>query len=284
MSAIVPNLPIVNAGQLYGTGCRLAFGTTTTITATPGQWRDSTDTNDIVLRSTITAAAALANGNPQNLTIDANAPLQTLNVRNVGLNGIDRGVLAPNTLYSVFVVSSSTRTGDFNADNYLSAGILISLSATAPQLPAGYDMFRRIGTILTDNTAAPNTLVLRFEQTGDSTTRTMWYDTGITVVNGAAGAAFAAQSLAAAVPPQVTRVLFFVDLDPNAPAEFVAIRPTGSADATGTAKLSGAVAAVHQFGQLACSTGINAGNASIDWVTDAASTVTLKVTAYDDNC
>lgn len=274
----VPNIPIVNLGETYLTGALLTFVTTTTITVTPGQGRDSTNTNDIVLRPTITAANA-AVANPLNLMIDANAPNQTLNVRANGANGLDTGVLAANTFYYVFIISSSIFTGDYNSDSYLPAATLISLSRTAPTLPANYDMFRRIGTILTNATAAPNTLLLSFTQTGRGKDREMWYDASINVLAAAAAAAFTAQSLAVAVPPQATTVSIYADLLPNAPADFVELRPTGSTSVAGYAKMSGDVAAVHHFDTIRCP--CNA-TPSIDWITDAASTVALNVRSYVD--
>ncbi|PZP05629.1 Microcystin-dependent protein [Pseudomonas sp. NFPP10] len=72
----------------------------------------------------------------------------------VGENGIDVGELAPSTWYSVWVIWNG------NAP----AGLL-SLSATAPKLPAGYTHKARVGWIKTDATA--NKYPLNFIQRGN---------------------------------------------------------------------------------------------------------------------
>ncbi len=152
-----PNIPIVNLGNLYVTGLNLTYLTTTTFSVAAGQARDSTDVNDIVLDAAV-----------------------TVNVRVNGANGLDAGTLAANSIYYVFVVGDSTKYNDPCA--------LISLSATAPQLPAGYDMFRRIGAIKGNATAAPNTLILPFHQRGNGLDRAMYYMSPIATAI-AAGAA-----------------------------------------------------------------------------------------------
>jgi hypothetical protein len=144
----VPNIPIVNLGNLYVSGLNLTYLTTTTFSVAAGQARDSSDVNDIVLDAAV-----------------------TVNVRTNGVNGLDIGTLAANAIYYVFIVGDSTKYEDPCA--------LISLSATAPVLPVGYDMFRRIGAIKGDATAAPNTLILPFHQRCFGLDRAMYYMTPI---------------------------------------------------------------------------------------------------------
>lgn len=74
-----------------------------------------------------------------------------------GANGLDTGTIAASTWYYVFVI--------WNSGTNTTAG-LISLSATAPTLPAGYAYFARIGAILTDGTA--NKYPLAITQKGNS--------------------------------------------------------------------------------------------------------------------
>jgi hypothetical protein len=112
----------------------------------------------------------------------------------------------------------------------------------------------------------------------------------ISVLAATASATFVAQNLAAAVPPIQTNVTLQADLLPNAAAAFVQLRPTdaisGSGGAAGDVKMSGDVAAVHHFDQLQVCSGLDANvppRASIDWMTDAVSTVALTVTAYVDH-
>lgn len=292
MPNIVTGFPMVNAGSLYINGLGISTGATTTkINLAAGACRDSTNQDDIVLGSAV-----------------------VINAATNGANGLDTGALAATTFYHVYVIASSLSanpetnvqvqvspiggtsingtiltqttiaTPAYNVQNNLQPAGLLSLSATAPTLPLGYDMFRRVGTVLTSG----GSVFLPFwQEAGNGTSRKMWYDAPISVLGATAAAAFTAQSLAAAVPVAAlaggnTGVTLQADLLPNAPADFVEIRPTGSAAAAGNVKMSGDVAAVHHFDQLEAVAAISAGNASIDWVTDAASTVALAVSAYID--
>lgn len=72
-----------------------------------------------------------------------------------GANGLDTGSIAVSTWYSVWVIWNGTTT----------AG-LISLSATAPVMPAGYTHKARVGWIRTDSTV--NKYPLGFTQSGRS--------------------------------------------------------------------------------------------------------------------
>lgn len=84
--------------------------------------------------------------------------LRNLNLTVAGVssgvaNGLDTGVLAASTWYSVWVIYNGTTT----------AGLL-SLSATAPTMPSGYTHKARVGWIRTDGTA--NKYPLSFKQSG----------------------------------------------------------------------------------------------------------------------
>ncbi len=173
----LPNIPIVNLGNLYLAGMNLTYVTSTTFSVAAGKARNSTDVNDIVLN---TAA--------------------TVNVRVNGANGLDIGTLAANSIYYVFIVGDSTK--------YNATCALISLSSTAPTLPVGYDMFRRIGAIKGNGTVAPNTLILPFHQRGNGTSRTMHYVTPIaTAVSAGASTTWADVVLTTFIPTTATSVI-----------------------------------------------------------------------------
>lgn len=70
-----------------------------------------------------------------------------------GANGLDTGTLATSTWYSLWVIWNGTTT----------AGLL-SLSSTAPTMPAGYTHKARVGWVRTDGTA--NKYPLAFKQAG----------------------------------------------------------------------------------------------------------------------
>lgn len=178
----VPNIPIVNLANLYVSGLGLTYLTTTTMSVALGQARDSTDVNDIALSGAV-----------------------TISVRRNGVNGLDAGTFAANNIYYVFIVGDSTK--------YLSTCALLSLSATAPQLPAGYDMFRRIGAIKANGTASPNTLILPFHQRG----REMFYVTPIaTAVAAGASVTWAPVTLTTFIPSTAIIVLAQAQLTSDA--------------------------------------------------------------------
>jgi hypothetical protein len=96
------------------------------VTFSAGRARDSTDTADIVLASAITKQ------------IDAAWSVGT----NAG--GLDTGSVANNTIYYLWVIKRSD-TGVVDA--------LFSASATAPTMPADYDLKQRVGWVRTNGSA-----------------------------------------------------------------------------------------------------------------------------------
>lgn len=171
MSVPQPTVPMVNDGLLYVNGLQMSPGalnadnlTTASIVVQNGQARDSTNTNDIVLSS---------------------GPY-TLNSALSGANGLDTGAIAIDLLYAVYVIGSSTSAQP--------SATLLSLSGTQPQLPFGYDMYRRIGWVLT---AHAHARFVYFDQRGNGSARDMWYAYNVQVLNGGASAALASFNLSA---------------------------------------------------------------------------------------
>lgn len=101
----------------------------TKIDVAAGACRDSTNAQTITLAS---------------LTIDCGV---------TGANGLDAGSLANATWYHVFAIAKTDGT---------SAG-LASTSVSAPTMPSGYTLKRRIGSFLTDGSAH----IIAFTQYGD---------------------------------------------------------------------------------------------------------------------
>lgn len=264
--AIQPNYPITNAGTYYVIGAQMSPGTTTSLlNIAAGQCRDSTNINDIKVTAPVIVSIAVN-----------------------GANGLDSGVIAANTFYSVYVIGNSTANDpsvvtDASGGGFFQAAQgLLSLSSTAPALPTGYDMFRRIGYILT----SAGSVILKFDQVGNNSQRWMYYDAPIVCLAATAQAAFTALNINVtnnSVPSIATNVLFEANLLPNAAGEFVALQPASSTNATGYyARMSGSVGGVHKFGDLITPCSIVGGNPTINYVTDAASTVALNVVGYLD--
>lgn len=63
----------------------------------------------------------------------------SLNLATTGLNGLDTGALAANSLYHAYVITNGQTTGG-----------IVSLSATAPLLPSGYSYKAIVGRFMTD--------------------------------------------------------------------------------------------------------------------------------------
>lgn len=125
----------------------------------------------------------------------------TVNTATVGVNGLDTGALAASTWYSKWVISNGTDV----------AG-LISLSADAPMLPAGYTFKKRTGWIRTD--ASANKYPLRFSQVGSKVSYSPRAGSNLTgiraVAQGIAGSVatptWVAVSVADAVPSTAVSV------------------------------------------------------------------------------
>lgn len=109
-----------------------------------------------------------------------------------GAGGLDAGAEAVATWYAVYAIGDSTA---LNAAN-----TLLSLSGTAPDLPAGYDMFRRVGWLRN----GPDGHLMKFFSEGSAAERRYWYDeprSKLMALAGASAEAFTAVSLAAFMPP-----------------------------------------------------------------------------------
>ncbi len=202
-------IPMVNAPYLSIQGLNLSWTSATVIAVSAGRARNSSNLNDITLDAAVSINSAVN-----------------------GAGGLDVGVLDNDTFYAVYAIGDSTKYEDGSA--------LLSADLDQPLLPSGYDMYRRIGYVLTSGAAA----ILEFRQVGSGEDRWMWYDAGINELNAGAQAGYTAVDIASSVPPQATMVLFDAILTPTGAGDLAHLQPTGATDATGYAVLSGPVAAV----------------------------------------
>ena len=245
-----PNVPIVNEGLLYVNGLQMSAGalngdnlTTATLVIQNGQCRDSTNVNDI------------------NLT----AGPYTLNPANKGANGIDTGTIAIDTMYAVYVIGSSTLSQP--------SATLLSTSFTAPALPLGYDMFRRIGSIFTAHAAAR---FVYFHQRGNGSARDMWFAynnqclaAGNAIVLTAFNLTGAAGNVANQVPLTASKAYVYAQLTADAGGRREAIF---SADATITIANGGAIEGNPGTGEVIMS-------AAASTVVDASLTIPVTASA-----
>lgn len=240
-------IPMVNAPYLQLQDCQMVWNSTTELTILAGQARDHTNVNDIIVSANVTVQTTIS-----------------------GAGGLDTGTIAASTLYYVCVIGSSLNTS-------LYAGLL-TLSATAPVLPNGYDMIRRVGAVLTDGSSH----FLKFVQTGEDLARSMYYDVPIAVLSGGTQTAFTtAVSCAASMPAIQTNVYLQALFTPNAASDTCTIVPNGAVSVAGYNYMVGQVAhvVVAENIKVPCD-----GAAKINYLLSTGSAaLTLNLIGYDDN-
>ncbi len=259
--------PVVNAANQYINGMRLAYVGTTTFTVSQGICRDSTNINDINVGLPVNVAATQTG----ELPVPAGGGVVTVDITTTGAGGLDNGTIAASTFYAVHAVGDSFG---------LNAGsVIISTSLTAPVLPAGYDMFRRIGFIKTDG----STHVLAFRQEGVTADRWMWWDVAIaTGVTAGASATFATVDCSAGIPAMGvnSQALFLVVFTPTAANNTVELRPGLSSATNGYSRASGDVAAVATTVMMECPIDTPYTDA-VDYLVTGSATA-ISVAAYMD--
>jgi hypothetical protein len=157
---------IVNQPNMYVRGFPIVITGDATLTVGPGQCRDSTNTFDMALDSTVTINAGVN-----------------------GLNGLDKGTLQINTVYSVFLVS--------DPQNGNPTGAVLSESLTAPTLPYNYSAFRLIGFATADIDAD---LLPALISGNDSYRRLTYYVTQATGTTAGSSTAYVELSMGSFVP------------------------------------------------------------------------------------
>lgn len=178
-------------------GLDIAFFNTTNITLRSGLARNSADTFDI------------------NLSAD-----QVINFATVGANGLDAGTIAANSWYAIHVIADST-------GSHATKG-LASLSATAPTLPSGYDIFRRVAWIRTESGAAD---IINFAQNVYGNLREMTYIDNasyVTLLSSGSATTFTGTSLAAGMPSTSTSANVRFIFNPATAGNAFYFRPTGN--------------------------------------------------------
>lgn len=249
--------PVVNLGEKYIDGLRLAWASTTTITVAAGAARDSDNQADITLESAA-----------------------TVDISTNGANGLDQGSVANSTLYAVYVIGDSMRSSvspgsGIATSNPVAAGLL-STNASTPLLPSGYDMYRRIGYVLTSGAGA----ILAFYQTGNGHDRWMHYDASIaTDITAGASATYADVDCTGSVPLIDTIIELDCTFTPTGADDQLVVVPNGSTSANGLNRMSGSAAGVVKIGHMTCPC---EGDSTLEYkVTGSA--VALNVQGYLDS-
>lgn len=202
--------PIINAGLLYVNGLAISNNATTPNTkvdVAAGQCRDSNNIVDLLLGDFLSQGYGTSNA------------ATTINAAVNGANGLDTGSLGNNLFYYVYVI------GDSSSKNATAA--MLSLSATAPVMPFGYDSMRLIGAVKTDGSAH----FLLFYGTGNGSARFYQWDApiAVTVTSSGTSATYSAMDLSTGVPASnYGSVQMYAIWDPNAAGDILNFTPSGA--------------------------------------------------------
>lgn len=255
--------PVYSLPFTYISGLQISYATTTTITIGAGQCRDSNDVIDIPV------GAAPLNG------VATAAPI-TINAAVNGINGLDTGTFAATSGYYVFVIADSTY------ENPVAA--LISLSATAPTMPSGYDSFRVIGWVRTGATAVFDPFDMR---TGSQ--RYFQYRTPIVMAAGTATTSTSVNLVevtsAALGVPATNLGLVYLDTayTPTTAGNVMSVKGYDAAAVTTTASqynFTGTVSAQAQNEAYQLAVGLNTGVPAITYLIATAGTQTTRIVGY----
>jgi len=239
--------PIVNAPNLYVDGLGIARASNTTLTLAAGSARDSANVNDITLSSAATINGAV-----------------------VGANGCDAAVLAASSMYAVYVIGDSRGIE-------ATAGLLSLSTNSSPTLPFGYDMYRRVGWILTNGSSQ----ILQFWQTGNGLVRTIWYDVGISELSAGSSTTYANIDLTTSVPPLATNVWFDIAYTANSATNTAQFLPFGSSATNGVVRFGCGVAAA-QVGQIKVPCRLNSAAPTVQYKVASSDALTLLTTGFED--
>lgn len=207
-------------------------------------------------------------GNYQIITTEVLSPVIT----DSGLNGLDTGTVAANTLYAVHLVADPV--------TQQATGAMFSLSATAPLLPFGYSAFALIGYVATD---ATSDILLGYWTAGNSSRRTFVYDAPqATAITAGAATTYTAVTLTAFVPAVAnTPVSIAYDMTPSAASRIMSLTPfAGTGDAV---SITSQVTGVHVTGNASVFATLDSGAPKIKykWSAGGGDAVALNVAGYD---
>jgi hypothetical protein len=223
--------------------------------------------------TTLGVAAGSATDSTNLYNMILSAPV-TLNADTTGANGIDTGSFAENVMYAIYIIGSST-SQTFSAS-------LMSASATAPILPAGYNIFRRIGYI---GTFLNEAVFANFQQTGSGLERSYYYTQLPTQILANGASTTWANVLLNPTPHAVV---------PNVPASEVLISTSGNTGINPysltpyllglpASYLDGVIQSLVQVDTYWVPYTLNAGAATIMYIlSDGADTISLFVRGFKD--
>lgn len=202
----MPNLSLQAERIAYINGLGLSYDGTTTVDIAVGQCSNSTVVNDIILEEVLTPDLLVS-----------------------GALGLDTGAVAASTFYAVYLIGDSSK---FNT-----ASAVYSANLSSPLMPSGYDMFRRIGYVLTDGSSN----IRSFVQTSNGSSRKMWYNVAIAELSAGTSATYANIDAATSVPASTAglEVFLLTSVTPTAAGDSAQFLPGGVTATVGMAVNTG---------------------------------------------
>lgn len=233
------NLPIP-----YVSGCIISFPSTQTIAITPGQLRDSTNSYDMTVNSTITASILVR-----------------------GINGIDAGSLTVESCYNIFII------GDSAGRNPTAAILSLSL---IPSLPGGYDLFRNIGFF----GISGGSDIFTMYQSGNGSERIFTFVGSVFVLLPGSSTTFSNVDLSRFIPSMSNiLVTLLVSYKPQAAGNTFTLK-SPSSDEVLTTSGTGIIAGQDQVSQITLATNLVNGKPSVSYmVQNAADELTLSISS-----
>ena len=237
--------PIVNLPFLYAVNGQVSWTSATALAVAAGQFRDSTNTYDLVLSAS------------------------TINAANNGLGGLDTGDLAASTQYQVYVIADST--------GFETTGVILSASATAPTMPAGYDIYRLITYWMTDSSEELiNGYVL-----GATNDRTFVYQSAIEVIAAQSPTTLTAYSLASCVPAiNNSSIYLVVEYTPANVANLAFFTPGNASAATNALAVKSTVVSVETINNLQLVSTLVSGVPKIKALVSASDSISAFLARY----
>jgi len=200
--------------------------------------------------------------------------LLTVDITSSGVNGLDTGSEATDTWYAVHVIGDTTEV--------VSPVGLLSLSATAPTLPSGYNVFRRVGWVKND----PSSNILRFTQVGLDRTRMYDYivnETATRILTGGSATIYTTVATSSFVPTTSFKVTLHIEFKPKNAVNSVTIIPKGASLAIGDSIFDIALSATSTGTHLTRKEIPTDANQDIEYaVTDNSDLLNLSVAGFVD--
>lgn len=212
--ATTQNLPIFDLPNLDVSGLVLSNNATTPnsqVDISAGTARDMNNVIDLRIGA----------NNPNIQGNVVNTPL-TLNMLVNGLNGLDTGAVAADTLYAIYLVGDSRYYNPVGALATLASNVVNNVG---PLMPFGYDSLRLIGFIATNGSSN----IQAFREIGNGHFRQVIYAVGQQVLGSGNATAFAEVDVSALVPPiNNTMMTLNAHLTPGTAGDSLQIKDVGA--------------------------------------------------------